>query len=108
MTENYDGKHEVGDPIRVDGGIDPAHLTAEVEATIVQTVPNTVLNQAKYYGKAIGGALISGLLYLLTVLTPAATVGDITLVQWIGFWVSVLGTGLGVGVITNGAKPTRP
>lgn len=58
-----------------------------------------------YYLKAIVGALVAGLTYLLTVLTPAATAGDITLVQWIGFAVAVLGTFTGVAVTTNGPKP---
>lgn len=58
-----------------------------------------------YYLKAVVGALVAGLTYLLTVLTPAATVGEITLVQWIGFTVAVLGTFAGVAVTTNGPKP---
>jgi len=84
---------------RVDG---PDH-----RAPVAATVPNTVINQAKHYAKAIIGAIIAGLLYLLTVLTPAATAGDITLVQWIGFWVTTLGTLIGVAAVPNGAKPTK-
>ena len=58
-----------------------------------------------YYLKAFVGALVAGLTYLLTVLAPAAAVGDITLVQWIGFAVSVLGTLAGVAYTTHGPKP---
>lgn len=96
MTEanDYDGKHEaiVTTPV-------------EVEATVVQTVASTPKAQLAYYAKAIIGAVVAGLTYLLTVLTPAATFGDITLVQWIGFAVSVLGTFAGVAYVTNGPKP---
>jgi hypothetical protein len=58
-----------------------------------------------YYAKAFIGAIVAGLSYLLTVLTPAATAGDITLVQWIGFAVAVLGTFTGVALTTNGPPP---
>ena len=109
MSESPNGRHELGVevPIGAVSGDNIVSADVQVEATLVQTVPNTVINQIRYYGKALGGAVISGLLYFLTVLTPAATLGDITLLQWIGFWVTVLGTGLGVGTISNGAKPTR-
>lgn len=82
-------------------------VTVEVETTIVQTVPNTALNQIKHYAKALFGAIIAGLTYFLSVLSPAATAGDITLVQWIGFFVITLGTLIGVAAVPNGAKPTR-
>jgi hypothetical protein len=58
-----------------------------------------------HYLKAIVGGIVAGLTYLMTVLGPAATVGDITLLQWIGFAVSVLGTFGGVAAVTNGPKP---
>ena len=83
-------------------------VTVEVEATVIQTVPSTVKSQLSHYAKAIMSALLAGLLYFLTVLSPAATFGQITLFQWIGFFVAVLGSGLGVAAIPNGPKPTAP
>lgn len=82
-------------------------VTVEVETTIVQTVPSTALNQLKHYAKSLTAGIISGLTYFLSVLTPAATLGDITLVQWIGFIVSVLGPTIGVAAVPNGAKPSK-
>lgn len=82
-------------------------VTVEVETTVVQTVPNTAINQIKHYAKALIGAIIAGLTYFLTVLSPAATVGDITMVQWIGFFVITLGTLIGVAAVPNGAKPSK-
>jgi hypothetical protein len=58
-----------------------------------------------YYLKAIVGAVVAGLTYFMTVLAPTATLSDVTLVQWIGFAVSVLGTFAGVAAVTNGPKP---
>jgi hypothetical protein len=60
-----------------------------------------------YYAKAIVGALYAGLMYLTTVLAPSATLGSISLLQWIGFFAIVLGTFGGVAVVTNGPKPDK-
>lgn len=58
-----------------------------------------------YYAKAYVGAIVAGLTYFMTVLAPEATFASITMVQWIGFAVAVLGTWGGVAVTTNGLKP---
>jgi hypothetical protein len=104
-SNDYEGKHEA--EVIVEAGEEEVAVPVEVEATVVQTVPSTPKTQLAYYAKAIVGALVTGLTYLLTVLTPAATLGDITLVQWIGFLVSTLGTFAGVAYVTNGPKPTK-
>lgn len=104
-SNEYQGKHEAEVIVETAGG--DVAVPVEVEATVVQTVPSTAKTQVAHYAKAIIGSLVAGLTYLLTVLTPAATVGDITLVQWIGFLVSTLGTFAGVAYVTNGPKPTK-
>lgn len=91
-----DGKHEAG--------LEPASIT--IDGVPLGPAP-TWFNYVKHYGKAFIGGIIAGLLYFLTVLAPAATVGDITMLQWIGFTVTVLGTWTGVAVTTNGAKPVK-
>lgn len=58
-----------------------------------------------YYGKAYVGCFVAGLAYLMSVLAPSATLGSITLLQWIGFAVATLGTWAGVASFTNGPKP---
>ena len=93
-----DGKHEAG--------VEPATITF-LDADGNPVPAPTVWNQAKHYAKALIGAVIAGLTYFLTVLAPSATVGDITLVQWIGFWVITLGTLIGVAATPNGAKPAK-
>ena len=60
-----------------------------------------------YFAKAYGGAIYAGLIYLMSVIAPAAHPSDVTFVQWIGFAATILGTWLGVAVITNGPKPTK-
>lgn len=76
-------------------------------ADVQPTVPNTLVNQIKHYAKALAAAVIAGLTYFLTVLSPSATAGDITLLQWFGFTIAVLGSFIGVAAIPNGAKPTK-
>lgn len=93
-----DGKHEAG--------VDNAEIIINGEPLTGAPDP-TWINYAKHYAKALIGGILAGLTYLLTVLAPAATAGDITLVQWIGFWVSVLSTFTGVAVVSNGAKPAK-
>jgi hypothetical protein len=58
-----------------------------------------------YYAKAIIGAVVSGLAYLMSVIAPASHIQDITLLQWLGFAVAILGTFGSVAVVTNGVKP---
>lgn len=61
-----------------------------------------------YFAKAYAGALYAGLVYLMSVLAPAATLGSISLLVWIGFAATILGTFIGVAAITNGPKPEKP
>ncbi|UOK18361.1 membrane protein [Arthrobacter phage BruhMoment] len=101
-----DGKHEVGVGTPTPETVDPATIT--IDGVPLDGAPAyTVFNLVKYYGKAVIAALIAGLTYLLTVLAPTATAGDITLVQWLGFLVSTLGTFIGTAAVTNGAKPVK-
>jgi hypothetical protein len=93
-----DGKHEAG--------VDGAEITID-GAPLAGAPEPTWLNYVKHYAKAVVAAILSGLTYLVTVLAPAATVGDITLLQWIGFWISFLGTFAGTAAVTNGAKPQK-
>lgn len=88
---------------RIDG---PDHR-AEVEVTVKAEaiVLPTALNYLKYFAKAIAGALTPGIIYLLTVLGPAAQVGDITFLQWLGFALSIIAPGAVVATVSNGAKP---
>ena len=61
-----------------------------------------------YYAKAIAAGVYGGLIYLMSVIAPSAShLGDITLLQWIGFAASVLGSSGIVAVITNGPKPLK-
>lgn len=93
-----DGRHEEG--------VDSATITVD-GVPLAGAPAYTVINLIKHYAKAFIAGVISGLTYLLTVLAPTATAGDITLVQWIGFLVSTLGTFIGTAAITNGAKPVK-
>lgn len=63
--------------------------------------------QLAYYAKAVTGGLIAGGSYFMSVLAPQASIADVTLLQWIGFVVAVLGTSFGVGAMTNGPKPVK-
>jgi hypothetical protein len=103
-----DGRHEagVGVPTPSTASVDSAEITINGQPLQPQ-VPSTLANQVKHYAKAVVGALIAGLTYFLTVLAPAATLGDITLMQWIGFWVVTLSTLIGVAAVPNGAKPVK-
>jgi len=105
-NQGYDGKHEVGDPITIPTttGVD-AKVAVTVSAE--QIVLPTALNYLRYFAKAIAAALTPGLIYLLTVLGPAASVGDITFIQWLGFILSIVAPGAVVGAVANGAKPQR-
>lgn len=53
------------------------------------------------YAKAIGGALLAGLITLTAVIDPTAGPADVTFFQWLMVAVSVLGTGIGVYAIPN-------
>jgi hypothetical protein len=102
-TADYDGKHEVGDPVVTNG--DP--LAVEVTVAAQPVVLPSALNYLKYFAKAIAAALTPGLVYLLTVLGPAASVGDITFLQWLGFILSIVAPGGVVAAVANGAKPSN-
>lgn len=107
MTENTEGVAAPTPLDRVDGPDHRAALTVEVDTTLTQTTVSTPKTQIAHYAKAIVGGLVSGGTYLMTVLTPAATAGDVTLLQWIGFGVSTLGTFSAVAWATNGPKPVK-
>lgn len=58
----------------------------------------------KAYAKALGGALLAGLITLAAVAASATGISEVTFMQWILVAISVLGTGLGVYAIPN--RPT--
>lgn len=61
-----------------------------------------------YYAKAVAGGLIAGGTYFMSVLAPDADFAHVSLLNWVGFGVTLLGTAFGVGVVTNGPAPVKP
>lgn len=60
----------------------------------------------KGYLKAIGGAILAGLITLGAVAANAQGITDVTFLQWVLVATSALGTGLGVWAIPN--APVKP
>ncbi|WP_157156269.1 hypothetical protein [Diaminobutyricimonas sp. LJ205] len=64
-------------------------------------------DKIKESAKAIGGAVLSGLITLTAVMDPTDGPADVTFFQWLLVGVSVLGTGIGIYAIPNRAPVSQ-